>query len=151
MGLDLDPLDLHSADRVRWLETLVWPDQPERAQRLSAAIDLARADPPRVVKGDLLSDLEPLMATAPKDATLVVFHTAVLAYVTAQERRDRFAAAVMQAGAVWISNEAPGAFPAYADTAPPAPRRGQFLLMQDGVPTAWTAPHGHSIHWFGPA
>jgi hypothetical protein len=150
-GLDLDPVDLRSGDAVRWLETLVWPDQPERAQRLRAAIDLARADPPRIVKGDLLGDLEPLMATAPKDATLVVFHTAVLAYVTSQERRDRFAESVRRAGAVWISNEAPSAFPAAAETAPPAPAPGQFLLMRDRIPLAWTAPHGQSIDWFGPA
>ncbi len=150
-GLDLSPVDLRADEAVRWLETLVWPDQPDRAQRLRAAIGLARADPPRIVKGDLLGDLEPLIATAPKDATLVVFHTAVLAYVASQERRDRFAESVRRAGAVWISNEAPGAFPAAAETAPPAPGCGQFLLMRDRIPLAWAAPHGQSIDWFGPA
>lgn len=79
------------------LETLVWPGQEDRLGRLRAAIDMARSDPPTVVKGDLLTDLAPLMATAPKDATLVVFHTAVLAYVSSRARRDQFARTVRKA------------------------------------------------------
>jgi hypothetical protein len=147
-GLDLHPLDLCSAEAVAWLETLVWPDQPERAERLHAAIEVARADPPRVVAGDLSTDLEPMIAAAPRAATLVVFHTAVLAYVRPQQRRERFAETVRRSGAIWISNEAPDVFPELARSAPPAPRRGQFLLMRDAVPVAWAAPHGQSIDWF---
>jgi hypothetical protein len=150
LGLDLNPINLLSEDETAWLETLVWPGQAERADRLHAAIEIARPDPPRIVRGDLMTDLEPLMATAPKDATLVVFHTAVLAYVTSQERRDEFAETVRKANVVWISNEAPGVFPSYAKTAPPAPTRGHFLMMMDGTPVAWTGPHGQSIDWFGP-
>jgi hypothetical protein len=148
-GLDRDPVDLGSAARVRWLEILVWPDQSERAERLGAAISVARADPPRIIKGDLATDLKALLATAPRDATLVVFHSAVLAYVASQERRDRFAGTVRRAGAVWISNEVPGVFPASAAAAPPPPGRGRFLLMQNAMPVAWTEPHGQSIDWFG--
>jgi hypothetical protein len=150
LGLDLNPVDLRSEEEVGWLETLIWPDQPDRAQRLRAAIDLAGGDPPRVVKGDLLTDLEPLIAAAPKNATLVIFHTAVLAYVAPQEQRDRFAETVRRTDAIWISNEAPAAFPAYAKTVPPAPMRGRFLLMQNGTPLAWAGPHGQSIDWFAP-
>jgi hypothetical protein len=36
-----------------------------------------------------------------------------------------------------------------ARSAPPPPARGLFLLMRDGVPLAWTGPHGQSIDWFG--
>jgi hypothetical protein len=91
-GLDLNPVNLHRDEDVQWLETLVWPEQNGRAQRLRAAIEIARLDPPRVVKGDLLTDLAPLIADAPNGATLVVFHTAVLGYVAPQAARDRFAA-----------------------------------------------------------
>jgi hypothetical protein len=55
-GLDLNPVNLHCDEDVQWLETLVWPEQTKRAQRLRAAIEIARLDPPRVVKGDLLTD-----------------------------------------------------------------------------------------------
>jgi hypothetical protein len=148
-GLDLNPIDLRSDEEVAWLEALVWPGQDERAGGLRAAIDIARRETPIVVKGDLLGDLDGLMASAPSDATLVVFHTAVLPYVT-RESRDKFAETMLHSAAVWISNEAPGMFPSVAASAPPPPARGLFLLMRDGVPLAWTGPHGQSIDWFGP-
>jgi hypothetical protein len=147
-GLDLDPVDLESDEEVAWLETLVWPGQDDRTRRLRAAIEIARCDPPQVVKGDLLSDLEPLMAEAPRDATLVVFHTAVFPYVTPQECRDQFAERMLNSAAVWIGNEAPNLFRSLAKAAPPAPRAGLFLLMRDGVPFAWAGAHGQSLDWF---
>jgi hypothetical protein len=147
-GLDLNPLDLTSASDTGWLETLVWPEQDVRAQRLRAAIAIARRDPPPVVRGDLLTDLEPLLAAAPRQATLVVFHTAVLAYVASRPARDRFAAMMRDANVVWISNEHPGVFPTLATSAP-ASRQRRFLLMVNGKPLAWTGPHGQSIDWFG--
>ena len=148
-GVDLNPIDLRSDEETRWLEMLVWPDQVERAQRLRAAIAVARRYPPRVTGGDLLTDLAPLIAAAPQDATLVVFHTAVLPYVT-PEKRDAFAAAVRATRAVWISNEGHGVFPQLADRAPPPPASGCFLLSMNGEPLAWTRPHGQSLDWFGP-
>jgi len=149
-GLDLHPLDVRSDHDMAWLETLVWPGQNERAARLHAAINVARRDPPRVVRGDLLTDLARLAAAAPEDATLVVFHTAVLGYVLPRSARERFAAAVKKIGAEWISNEAPGVFPSIDERAPPSPARGRFLLARNGTPVAWTGPHGQSLDWFGP-
>jgi hypothetical protein len=148
-GIDLNPIDLRPEDGAAWLEILVWPGQQERTQRLRAAIAIARRELPTVVKGDLLTDLEPLAATAPQDATLVVFHTAVLAYVESRIARDRFAEAVGRTKAIWISNEAPSVFPSFAEGAPPAPAAGSFLLAVNGSPLAWTGPHGQSIDWFG--
>ena len=150
MGLDLNPIDLNAEDETPWLETLVWPGQEGRAQRLRAAIATAKRHPPGVVKGDLLTDLAPLIAAAPRDATLVVFHTAVLPYVVPQARRDAFAEIARNSKAVWISNEAPGLFPEMGKTAPPSQKPGRFLLAQDGIAVAWTSPHGQAIEWFGP-
>lgn len=144
-GLDLDPLDLQDAENVAWLETLVWPGQDARLAGLRAAVKIARKEPPRVVKGDLNQDLAPLIAEAPEKATLVVFHTAVLSYIRDQALRERFAEAMMKSPAVWISNESPRVFPAFAAQAPPP---GRFLLAVDGEPVAWTGPHGQSIDWF---
>ncbi len=79
----------------------------------------------------------------------MVFHTAVLPYVTPQASRDRFAAIVQAADAFWISNEAPALFPSFAELAPPAPAPGRFLLALNGRPLAWTGAHGQSIDWFG--
>jgi len=130
-----------------WLETLVWPEQTERLQRLRAAITVARRNPPRIVRGDLLTGLEACAKWAPPGATLVVFHSAVLAYVADARLREAFAQAVHRLGAVWISNEAPGVFPAIRDRLSRFGPRGAFLLSVDGVPRAWTDPHGAWIQW----
>jgi hypothetical protein len=110
---------------------------------------VARRDPPTIHRGDLVSDLSAVAACAPADATLVVFHTAVLAYVADQSARDGFAATVRQLGARWISNEAPGVFPDIAAKLVRRGPRGAFLLAVDGVPVAWTDPHGGWIEWIG--
>jgi hypothetical protein len=121
---------------------------PERRRHLRAALAVARRDRPRIVRGDLLHDLAPLMEEAPADATLVVFHTAVLAYVSAHEARLRFVDTVRRSRAVWISNEVPAVFPDIAARAPTPMPRGKFLLAVDGEPKAWTGPHGQSLDWF---
>jgi hypothetical protein len=60
-------------------------------------------------------------------------------------RRDAFTDAVHNFNAVWISNEAPGVFPAFAKTVPQSPAPGLFLMALDGKPVAWIRPHGQSI------
>src|SRR5215510_4822049 len=65
-GLDVDPVDVHDDESVRWLLSCVWPDHPDRRRRLEAAIGLARADVPVVRKGDLVDDLPVLLAEAPR-------------------------------------------------------------------------------------
>ena len=147
-GLDLNPLDVASDQDVAWLRALIWPEQDDRRRTLQAALTVARREPPRVVRGDLLSDLVPLMAEAPVDATLVVFHSAVLAYVTPPEQRLSFVDAVRRSRATWISNEHAGVFPHIRARAPKPAPRNRFLLSVDGEPKAWTGPHGQSLEWF---
>jgi hypothetical protein len=147
-GLDLNPLDVNSPDEMAWLEELVWPGQEHRVQLLRAAIEIARIDAPPVHQGNLRTDLLTVIALAPKSMQLVVYHSAVLGYVTSQSDRDAFANTVRQTGAVWISNEAQAIFPEVAKAAPSPPSPGSFLLSVNGEPIAWTGPHGQSIDWF---
>ena len=148
-GLDLAPIDLDNDDDVAWLETLVWPEQADRLRRLRAAIAIARVVRPRLVKGDLLVDLPALVAQAPSDATLVVFHSAVLAYVAGRPARERFADTVRALGAVWVCNETPNVLPAIGARIDAHQARGRFLLAVDGEPVAWTHSHGAAIEWLG--
>lgn len=141
-GLDLHPVDVTDADQVAWLEALVWPDQPERLSRLRRAVAVARADPPMVLRGDLRTDTLPLIEEARRFGTAVVFHTAVLAYLPDAADRLAFGQDVMRAKAVWISNEAPGVLQEAGPVARMPPRKGAFLLSVNGVPAAWTDPHG---------
>lgn len=147
-GLDLSPIDLGSESDVAWLEALVWPEQEQRRRHLAQAIAVAREQPPRVVRGDLLRDLDTLIAEAPSDATLVVFHSAALAYVTPRAARLGFVEGLRRTRATWISNEAPGVFPDILARAPAPTPLSRFLLAVDGVPKAWTGPHGQSLDWF---
>lgn len=150
-GLDLNPLDISSTADTRWLETLVWPEQVERMARLKAAIAVARRQAPRIVRGNLLHDLDGLVAEAPASATLVICHTAVLAYVPRLEDRQAFAQDATRLGDIWISNESPRVFPEIAAQTASRPDGGQFLLSVNGRPTAWTDPHGMAIDWIGEA
>jgi hypothetical protein len=147
IGLDLNPLDVSNDEDVAWLEALVWPEHQDRLARLRAAIAVAKARRPLIVAGDLRHDLPGLIAEAPRGATLVVFHTAVLTYLADHRDRDAFAATMIrEQGIVWISNEGPRVFPGLAPAAPP-PRKGMFLLSVNGLPQAWTEPHGGAMHW----
>ena len=121
-GLDIDPIDVHDEDSVRWLLACVYADHRERRRRLEAAIGLARARPPVVSAGDLVDDLPGVLGEVPRDARLVVFHSAVLTYVK-PERRQAFAGILADASRkrdiVWLSNEPPGVAPGVTAQAPP--------------------------------
>jgi hypothetical protein len=142
-GLDLHPLDVRDDEDMRWLESLIWPEQSERFEVLRGAVELARADPPRVVRGDLLRDVPALAAEAPDAATLVVFHTAVLGYVDTAGRAA-FADTMRGLDATWISNEMPGLVRGTdVDTGGAA----RIVLARDQRPLALAGPHGQSLTW----
>jgi hypothetical protein len=148
-GVDLNPLDVQDPDDVRWLETLVWPEQQHRLARLRAAVEIARADPPNLIAGDLVAALPQLVASASEGSTVVVFHSAVLNYVT-PEVRSEFIALVDALGCRWLSNEGPGVIEFSTATLPPSPdpTTGLFTVALDGTPLAYADPHGSSLHWF---
>jgi len=149
LGLDVHPLNVADTSDCAWLETLVWPGQSDRLHCLRAALAVARRDPPPIVRGDLLADLSTCVRQTPAEATIVVFHSAVLAYVADPALREAFGHAVRKLGAVWVSNEAPGVFPSIQQRLSRPGPRGAFLLSVDGVPMAWTDPHGGWMEWIG--
>jgi hypothetical protein len=148
-GLDLEPIGVHDTDKLGWLEALVWPGEKDRLSLLRQALTVARQAPPPVVRGDLRVDLTALAAQAPAEATLVIFHSAVLAYISSMEERVALANAIARLQAVWISNEVPAVSPCYNDALRAKCLDGCFLLVKDRRPIACTDPHGMFIHWFG--
>lgn len=147
-GLDLHPLDVCDDEDVRWLESLIWPEETERFDILREAVAIARSEPPRIQAGDLTAELATLAAEAPWDATLVVFHTAVLAYVD-DPGRVAFEKAVGALERVshpvcWLANEAPGVLPG-TETFEEDGRT--FVLSRDGAPIARAGGHGDTLHW----
>jgi len=143
-GLDLNPLDLTVAEDRKWLECLVWPEHSERRQRLREAARMALADPAPVHRGDLLADLPGLVARVPAGLTLVVVHTAVLAYIDPSTRRG-FVHLVRELGAHWLATEHPSLLAGLADRLPELPQRPgpqPFLSLLDGRSVGWCGPHG---------
>ncbi len=143
-GIDLNPLDVSDEADVAWLSCLIWPGEQGRVERLHAAAAAARRHLPVLHQGDLLDDLPNVAAQAPSEATLVVYHSGVLAYVD-QDKRRAFAAAVADLGAVWLSNEAEGVLPNLDLDLDRRP--GTFVLVREAA-TSSLAPtrtgHGSS-------
>lgn len=86
--------------------------------------------------------LPQLVNEAPKDATVVVFHSAVLPYLDPDHRR-RFVDLVKGLDVTWISNEGEAALPEIKDQLTRS-AEGRLVLSLDGVPQAFTGPHGQS-------
>lgn len=146
-GVDLAPIDPADADSPAWLRSLIWPgQQSERVPRLDAALDIAAADPPRIIAGDLVEKLEASVAACPDGSTPVVFHTAVLGYLEPPARAEfvrRVTDLRRDAGAVWISVEGVTLLPDVAEQVPESIRRhkGIFVVAVNGRPLA--TAHGH--------
>lgn len=149
-GIDLAPVDLTDPDAVRWLECCVWPDQPHRLARLRAAVQLARADPPVVLRGDLLELVGPVVAQAPAAATVVVLHAAALVYLP-EAGRQRFAELMAELPAVWVSAEGPGVVASLRSSLAESPPEQAVFLVGQGPrqPVAVADPHGAWLHWLG--
>jgi hypothetical protein len=98
-GIDRNPIDVTTDEGARLLEAFVWPDQTERIERLRAAIDVVRRDPPELVRGDYV-DLVP---------ELLEENTVVMSCVTTMYLEDdRYAELVAKLrGVDWISLEGP--------------------------------------------
>lgn len=154
-GIDLNPLDVTSEDDMSWLLTLVWPEHDDRRAQLARAIEIARADPPYLRRGDLLDLLPALVDEAREnvgpDGVVLVFHSVVIAYLE-NDARAAFASLMedlVGAGRCrWVSNESPEVLPGVTATGP-APPPGQFVLGLDGRSLGHTHGHGRTLHWWG--
>ena len=166
IGLDIAPI--HAGDPVesQWLRACVFADNIERAGRLAAALALARANPPELVAGDALEKLPELIAAAPRDARLCVFHTWVITYLP-RERRTAFAELLRQASRdrplTWVAGENAQAIPGLdahsvrvdLNDSSASPTVLTVTDCADGVPSMSVVgrshPHGAWLEWLAPA
>ncbi len=148
-GIDRNPLDPADHDDAAWLQALVWPGEDAREARLAAALRTVAGQDVLRVAGDITAALPAVVAMAPHAATVVVVHSATLAYLPRQAR-ERHLALLAELGVHWVSNEgfrvvAPvrDALPAgFADDPRPS-----FVLARDGVPLARVSGHGQWLEW----
>ena len=116
---------------------------------LSGGTPLYRSGLPADVRaGHLLDQLPAAVATAPAGSTIVVFHTAVLAYLSADEKAA-FTALVARLPVRWVSQEGAAVLSGVGERLPAGDRHrpAQLVLALDGEPVARTAPHGGELHW----
>ncbi len=164
VGLDLSPVDPFSDDEARWLQACQWPDNPVRFGRLRGALANVRASahPPRLERGNMLTDLPTVAATIASDRPLVVFHSWVAAYLSESEQRalvEQVAALAMFRRVHYLYCESPFETPGLPTPPSPIRHRGPDLataLVHVGpgavpaVRLADTHPHGYWIHWWPP-
>jgi hypothetical protein len=142
-GIDLQPRSARDrADRA-WITGLVWPGERGRVERIDAALDIAAADPPLLVRGDATDLLAEVAATAPPGATLVVTTPGVLAHVP-RARRGALIAAARAAGR-WVTIDEPALHDGWRSV--PEPWPGGFALALDGQILAAADPLGASVVW----
>lgn len=114
-GVDLSPMD-PVADRER-LISYIWPDQFERLQRVSKAVQVAAESPVAVDKGDAAAWLSKRLKQPRVGTCHFVFHTIAFQYFPAKTK-EKIEAAMQAAGAA-ATKEAPLAwFGMEADTDP---------------------------------
>ena len=122
VGIDMNPIDLRDPDARLWLRALVWPDQPQRADRLERAAALVAAESPTLMAGDALDLLPAALAGLPADALVVVFHSHALNQFAPADR-ERFLGLVAQQSQrrdIWlVSLEGPNAMPMPSRTPSP--------------------------------
>jgi hypothetical protein len=119
-GVDLNPVDVASGHGARLLQAFVWPDQVDRLERLRAAIELVRAAPPELVRGDYVDLLPLLLRERRDDALTVVFDSMSTLYLD-EERYQALVGALAEAGRegplAWLSLEGPRDDREYGGTA----------------------------------
>lgn len=143
-GLDLNPLDAGDDDTAAWLTNLVWPEHARRRDRLAKALPLAAASSLRIDQGDLRAGLTDLLAAVPGGTTPVVAHSAVLAYLSVDDR-STVSNILAKSEARWVSLEGRGVVPLVKNVPPMTDPDTPFVAALDGEPIALASSHGDVI------
>jgi hypothetical protein len=139
LGIDLEPVDVESDEGALILKAFVWADQRDRLERLERAIHALREHPPDLLRGNYVELLPEVLAARRPDALTVVFQTASMGYLTAEQRETVYAT-LDRAG-----NEAPLAWVTYGDDCAlwaqlwPARQRRLALMDFHGAWLDWLA------------
>jgi hypothetical protein len=144
-GVDLDPIDVRTPDGRTWLQSLIWPGEYERAERIAGAMTIAAADPPLLRAGDAVEQLDAMAAAAPAGATLVVTTPGMLVYLP-RARRLELIDRIRALDAHWITIDPPGLHDAWQPAIDAADFRG-FAVALDGRVVADADPLGRWWEW----
>ena len=150
-GLELNAVDLSSADDRRWLVALIWPGRVERIERLRAALEIAARHPPPIRQGDALALLPAALEEVAPTSAAVVSHSLVT-YQWTDAMRARLEDILLEASARRPIHRL------FVDTIGRSEDPGRYWLREriyrngtmDERALAETHPHGAWIRWLGP-
>lgn len=151
-GCDISPIDLTDSESALRLKSYVWPDAPARMARIDAAIALASANPPDLVKQDAGAFVADLLARPQaKGTTRALFHSIMWQYLPS-EIQDSITQAMELAGAAATPNRALAWISLETD---PQTFRHELHVRRwngssdDGKPVvlAHAHPHGAWVEW----
>ena len=144
-GVDVAPIDPTTEDGRLTLLSFVWPDQPQRFERLEAAIDIATRHPSVVDRDDAGEWAAKQLSTARPGVVTVLHHSIVLQYLDRKSfhrLRDALLsagrAATAQAPIAWLRMEPAGAVADIRLTMWPG--GNEEVLGTSGY-------HGQDVHW----
>jgi hypothetical protein len=117
-GCDIAPVPLAIDDDRKRLQSYVWPDQPHRLRRLTAAIAMALDHPPAIDMAGAADWLDARLTPLPEGRHTIVLHAIMWQYLPGAERA-RAEAAIRRAGRQatpdaplsWVRFEADGKQP----------------------------------------
>jgi hypothetical protein len=85
-GVDIEPVDIVDEQATRWLRACLWPGDDRRVDRLSAALELARSEPPRTIRADASCDVERVVSDMRKVRDVVVFSSWAMSWMSSEQR-----------------------------------------------------------------
>jgi hypothetical protein len=144
-GCDPAPIDLREDGAQELLMSYVWPDEPERLERLQAALTVATCEPPVVERAPASRWLQAVLDRGQAAGTVVM--QSVMWQYLADAERKAIAAVIERAGEraplVWLTLE-PGSDATrrfeFAARAFPGGERALLARCND---------HGPPVHWIG--
>lgn len=147
LGIDKHPLRADDAADALWLRALIWPEQAGRAERLSRALAIVRADPPPIVADDAMALLPRVMPGIARNGTVCLYHSFTLNQFSAAARQ------AFEAMLVRLADRLPFVRIGLEWGDGPAPELRLHRYCGGAVETqllAYCDPHGAWIEWLAP-
>jgi hypothetical protein len=126
----------------------------------ASALEEARNNPPRFVRGDALEHVSEVVRGLPSELVAVVITTWAAAYFSIGQRvafREALAAASRERPVAWVSGESAGVIDLFADVEAPPDTTGLepsvlgLVVFRGGAadprPLALVHPHGNWLDW----
>jgi hypothetical protein len=140
-GCDLEPIDPATDEGALSLRAFIWADQLGRLSRLDGAISIAKEVPAEVERLDAATFLERELAAPRHGMATVVFHSAFMKYVNADQHK-RIRRSIDDASAYYLRLEPD---PEYSQS---EPDEFTFEIRLGDELLGTSQAHGAGVRWY---